>query len=167
MLTPFCKKRLLGEIKLLKKDPHLYIDVSPDETNLLIWFFLIKGPEFSDFNGGYYIGKILYEPEYPTKPPNFIMLTPNGRFDINQQICLTNSSYHSNEWTALWNIHTTLTGFLSIMLDDIEHGISHIFNSTEDRKQYALNSIEYNKLNHKDILKLFTRFLDENGNPIT
>ena len=161
-----CKKRLLGEIKLLKKDPHKYIDVAPDESDILIWYFLVKGPEFSDFKDGYYIGKIMHNPEYPLKPPDFMMLTPSGRFHEGNKICLSNSSYHSNEWSALWNIHTILTGFLSIMLDDKEHGISHIHCTKEERLHHAKNSIGYNKKNYPNLLKLFTRFLDENGNPI-
>lgn len=160
-----CKKRLCGDIKLLKKDPHKYIDVSPDEKDLLTWYFLVKGPEFSDFNGGYYIGKIMHNPEYPFKSPDFMMLTPNGRFDINKKICLSNSSYHSSEWSAMWTIHAILTGFLSIMLDDKENGISHIHQTKSEREIAAKNSIEYNKRYHPEIIKLFTRFIDENGNP--
>lgn len=163
--TPICRKRLLGEIKLLNKDPHKYIDVAPDEKDILIWYFLVKGPEFSDFKNGYYIGKILHNPEYPLKPPDFLMLTPNGRFNINAKICLSNSSYHPDEWSAMWNIHAILTGFLSIMLDDKEQGISHIKSSKNDREQYAKDSIAYNKQNHMDIIKRFTRFMDNNGNP--
>jgi len=163
--TPICRKRLLGEIKLLNKNPHKYIDVSPDEKDLLTWYFLVKGPEFSDFKNGYYIGKILHNPEYPLKPPDFLMLTPNGRFNINAKICLSNSSYHPDEWSAMWNIPAILTGFLSIMLDDKENGISHIQSSKSNREQYAKNSIEYNKKNHMDIIKLFTRFMDSDGNP--
>ena len=164
-VSTICKKRLIGEIKLLKKDPHKYIEVAPDEKDLLVWYFLVKGPEFSEFNGGYYIGKIMHNPEYPLKPPDFMMMTPSGRFNVGTKICLSNSSYHSDEWSALWNIHTILTGFLSIMLDDKEHGISHIHCTKGEREMHAKNSIEYNKKNHPGILKLFSRFLDENGNP--
>ena len=164
--TPICRKRLIGEIRLLKKDPHKYIDVAPDENDILTWYFLIKGPEFSDFAGGYYIGKIMHNPEYPLKPPDFMMLTPSGRFMINQKICLSNTGYHSEEWSAMWNIHAILTGLLSIMLDDKEHGIAHIFNSQDERKVYAMTSMEYNKKNHLDILKRFTRFIDQDGDPI-
>jgi len=160
------KKRLLGEIRLLKKDPHKYVDVAPDEKDILTWYFLVKGPEFSDFKNGYYIGKIMHNPEYPLKPPDFMMLTPSGRFNEGNKICLSNSGYHSNEWSALWNIHAILTGFLSIMLDDKEHGISHIHCTKQEREQFAKTSIEYNKKHHMKLLKLFTRFIDENGNPI-
>ena len=104
--------------------------------------------------------------DYPNNPPDFKMLTPNGRFIIGQKICLSNTGFHSNEWNPLWNINTFLIGFLSIMLDDTEHGANHIpKESSAERKYLAINSIEYNKQNYPKIIKLFTRFLDDNGNP--
>jgi ubiquitin-conjugating enzyme E2 J2 len=164
-ITLKCKKRLLGEIRLLKKDPHQYIDVAPDCKNILVWYFLVKGPEFSDFKDGYYIGKIMYSPEYPDKPPDFVMLTPNGRFIDNDKICLSNSSYHANEWDPLWNMHATLTGFLSIMLDDKENGVAHIHFSKKDREKLAKKSVEYNNLHYKEIFNSFSRFIKD-GKPV-
>ncbi len=164
-LSKMTLKRLKGDFRLLKKDPHEYFEAYPDENNILVWYFLIKGPEFSDYNGGYYLGKILHDREYPLKPPNFLMLTPSGRFIENDKICLSNSGYHSDEWSAMWNIQAILTGFLSIMLDNDVRGVSHIVRSTDERKIFAKQSVEFNKGNYPDIIKKFTRFLDENGNP--
>lgn len=158
-------KRLKGDFKLLKKDPHEYFEAYPDDTNVLVWYFIVKGPDFSDFTGGYYVGKIMHNPEYPLKAPDFMVLTPNGRFIEDKKICLSNSSYHSNEWSAVWNIKTILTGFLSIMLDDNENGISHIHMPKDQRQVMAKQSIEYNKQRYPEIIKKFTRFLDESGNP--
>ena len=159
-------KRLKGDYKLLKKDPHEFFEAYPDENNILVWYFIVKGPDFSDFKGGYYLGKIMHQPEYPLKPPDFMILTPNGRFVENKKICLSNSGYHSNEWSAMWNIKAILTGFLSIMLDDVDNGISHIHRSKEERQVLADQSVKYNKEHHPELLKKFTRFLDEKGDPI-
>jgi len=164
-ISVICKKRLLGDIRLLQKDPHKYIEAVPSENNLLEWYFLIKGVEGTDYFGGFYIGKIIFHTDYPFKGPDYVVLSPSGRFTIGTKICLSNSTYHQDEWSASWTIHAILTGFLSIMLDDKEHGISHIHGTKQERLYYAKNSIEYNKKNHPDIIKLFTRFLDENGNP--
>ena len=158
-------KRLQGDFKLLKKDPHEYFEAYPDDKDVLIWYFIVKGPDFSDFKDGYYLGKIMHNPEYPLKAPDFMILTPNGRFIEDKKICLSNSSYHSSEWSAMWNIKAILTGFLSIMLDDNENGISHIHISKEERQILAKKSIEYNKQHFPDIIKKFTRFLDEKGDP--
>ena len=160
-----CKKRLVGEIRILKKDPHEFIDISPDSKDMLTWYFLIKGPPDCEYTEGYYIGKIMYAPTYPDDPPDFMMLTPNGRFLTNEKICLSNSTYHSDEWSPEWTIHGTLNGFLSIMTDDRERGVSHISRSVEERKQNALESIEYNRTHHMDLLKSFKRFIGEDGYP--
>jgi len=159
------KKRLLGDIKLIKNDPHDFFEAVPREENMLIWNFLLKGPPDSDYTGGYYFGDILFTSEYPLKPPDFIMKTPNGRFEINKKICLSNTGFHTDTWSPMWNVNAMLNGFLSIMLDDKEDGLSHIHLSKEQRKTFAANSIEYNKKNYKSILDNFPRFLKENGDP--
>ena len=51
-------------------------------------------PTDEPYLGGYYIGKIELPVDYPAKAGDFYMLTPNGRFDINKKICLTNSSVY-------------------------------------------------------------------------
>jgi ubiquitin-conjugating enzyme E2 J2 len=165
-ISKICEKRLIGDLKLLKKEPLEFIDALPDETNMLTWYFLLKGPAYSDYKGGYYIGTIIHSPEYPFKPPDFKMLTPSGRFTINTKICLSNSSYHSNEWSSMWTIKSILIGFLSIMLDDNEHGISHINESKEAKRSYAANSVAFNKKNYLNIIKKFDRFFNEQGDPL-
>ncbi|CAH6421196.1 Ubiquitin-conjugating enzyme E2 [uncultured virus] len=165
-LSKICTKRLLNDIKFLEKEPLEYIDAIPDEVNILKWYFLIKGPQSCDYEGGYYLGLILHDHEYPFKAPDFKMLTPSGRFMTDQKICLSNSSYHSNEWSALWNIKTILLGFLSIMMDDKEHGISHINASSEEKKFHSKNSLNFNKQHYLEIVKKFKRFFDANGDLI-
>lgn len=165
--SKICQKRLVGDMKLLKKEPLEFIDAVPDDNNILTWYFLLKGPAYSDYKDGYYIGTIIHSPEYPFKPPDFKMFTPSGRFTTHSKICLSNSSYHSNEWSSMWTIKAILLGFLSIMLDDNEHGISHINTSKEEKKLLAKQSIGYNKLNHLDIIKKFTRFFDQDGNVLS
>lgn len=164
-LTRICLKRLNNDMKILKKNPLEYVEAYPDERDRLKWYFLIKGPEFSVYKDGYYIGMVLHDPEYPFKPPDYKMLTPSGRYMIEQKICVSNSTYHKNEWSSAWNINSILNGFLSIMLDDREHGISHIHASDQEKKAYAKHSVEYNKKHHMEILKGFSRFVDENGDP--
>lgn len=39
-----------------------------------------------DVQGGLYHGRILLPAEYPFKPPAFLMLTPNGRFETGQKV---------------------------------------------------------------------------------
>lgn len=163
-LTQFTLKRFEGDIKLLNKDPLEFIDAKPSD-DMLVWNFLIRGQKGSDYENGWYIGEITFPAEYPQKPPNFKMLTPNGRFKAGSNICMTNTGYHSDMWSPMWNMHAILMGFLSIMLEDKDTGISHIKTSKSERATYAKESVEWNMTHHKDIFLKFTRFIDEDGKP--
>ena len=138
-------------------------------ANPLKWHFIIQGPPYSIYKGGYYIGKIEYTSKYPYAPPNYTMLTPSGRFHINDKICITNSGYHTDQWSPSWTLRNTLLGFLSIMLDDTVHGLAHISGSSKqinaNKRKLAHESVQYNKRNYLDIIKNFNKFFDENGNP--
>ena len=160
-------RRLINEAKMINDEPLEDFDVYPQEDNLYIWYFLLKGKVGTAYEGGYYVGKICHSENYPFSPPKFMMMTPNGRFIINEQICLSNSNYHANEWSPSWNIVNILIGFYSIFMDDKEHGLSHIHESSENRQRYAKAAVQYNKQHNSEIIKGFTRFLNENGYPIT
>ena len=162
------KKRLINEVKLLSKQPLHYCTAYPDESNPLIWYFLIMGQKGTDYYKGEYIGKIVHSPKYPAEPPDYYMLTPSGRYNIGAKICLTNSSYHKGDWSSTWNILSILIAFYSIWLDDKEHGISHIVDSSANRKKMAANSVEYNLKNNYDIYMKFdrTHLLDDDPKPV-
>ncbi len=63
--------------------------------------------------GGIYHGRILLPPEYPFKPPSFLMLTPNGRFETSAKICLSISSHHPEHWQPSWSVRTALTALIA------------------------------------------------------
>ena len=157
MATIIQKKRLTNEVKLLAQQPLHYCAAYPDESNPLIWYFLIVGQKGTDYHGGEYIGKIAHSPKYPAEPPDYYMLTPSGRYNVGSKICLTNSSYHKGDWSSTWNILSILIAFYSIWLDDKEGGISHIKDTPTNRKRMAIESIEYNKKNNKAIYEKFDR----------
>ncbi len=151
------KKRFANEVNLLKREPLHYCTAYPDAENPLIWYFLIIGQKGTDYYNGEYIGKIVHSPKYPAQPPDYYMLTPSGRYNINSKICLTNSSYHMGDWSSTWNISSILIAFYSIWLDDKEHGISHITDTPEHRQSMAKKSIEYNNKNNLKIYQKFDR----------
>lgn len=43
-------------------------------------------------------GRIILPPEYPLKPPNIVLLTLNGRFEVGTKICLSISAHHPESW---------------------------------------------------------------------
>lgn len=174
------KKRLANEVKLLANQPLHYCAAYPDESNPLIWYFLIKGQRGTDYHtgtkngsgkfvggeGGEYIGKIVHSPKYPAEPPDYYMLTPSGRYNVGSKICLTNSSYHKGDWSSTWNILSILIAFYSIWLDDKEGGISHIKDSAANRKKMAADSIAYNLKNNRAIYEKFNKSHLNDDDPV-
>jgi len=145
------QKRFANELKMIGSEPLHYITAYPDDKDPLTWYFLIRGQKDTSFHGGDFIGKIIHSKKYPAEPPSYFMLTPSGRYEVNKEICLTNSRYHKGEWSSTWNIKTILIAFYSIFLDDSTTGISHIHKSDAERKVLAKGAIEYNTKYHNDI----------------
>lgn len=98
------------------KDPIEGIETVPLETNILVWHYVMKGPPNSDYEGGYYHGKVLFPKEYPMKAPSFKMITPNGRFTTNTKLCLSYSNFHPESWNPAWSVRTMLLGLSSFMV---------------------------------------------------
>lgn len=72
------------------------------QSNMFDWHFTLRGPRDTEFEGGVYHGRILLPSDYPFKPPNIMLLTPNGRFEVRKKICLSISAYHPEEWQPAW-----------------------------------------------------------------
>lgn len=152
-------KRIAGELRQLEKNREPYYQVIQDTKEPLHFYFLICGDPTTVYKGGKYIGKIILPNDYPGSAGDFYVLTPSGRFSVNKKICLTNSGYHSESWTPLWNINNMVIAFTSIFVSDDTTGISHIKETPQERQRKALNSVEYNFLHHENIFKMFTQFV--------
>lgn len=149
-LNKITLKRINGDLKKFNEENPEHFDVFPNQDNILEIYFLLLGRKDTPYEGGYYVGKIVHSPEYPRKAPDYYIFTPNGRFEINKKICLTNSAYHQADWApAAWNLITLLEGFSSVFHSDIKEdkiGISHITNTpVAELKKLASESIKYNK----------------------
>ena len=128
------------------KFPNLIL--RPNEDDILIWYFIVYDLKETDFEKGVYFGKITLPNEYPLKPPNFIFITPNGRFDTNKKICTTFSAYHQETYTSTWNVLSMMEGMISFMTDiNPEPGIGYINCTIKEKRDFANNSLEWNKSN--------------------
>ena len=110
-------QRLQRELKHLREEPVPGVHAAPLPSNMLEWHFCIEGPAGSPYQGGYYHGIIRFPQEYPFKPPSIRMLTPSGRFEPNQRICLSMSDFHPETWNCMWSVSSILQGVVSFMLD--------------------------------------------------
>jgi ubiquitin-conjugating enzyme E2 J2 len=171
MIDDFIKeKRMKNELRLLLKLNLGFAQIIPSEDDKLIFYFLLKGSDDSPYKGGFYIGKIMLDKDYPAKPGDFMMFTPSGRFAINSKICLSNSAYHSNEHTPSWTLENMVVGMASIFHEEDcddkgrqKHSISHLYDPPQLRKTYASQSVDYNLKNYKNIFMRFKQFVDADG----
>ncbi len=65
--------------------------------------------------GGIYHGRIIMPSDYPFRPPAFMLLTPNGRFETGVKICLSISAHHPEHWQPSWSVRTALTALVAFM----------------------------------------------------
>eukprot|EP01057_Protomagalhaensia_wolfi_P004345 Protomagalhaensia_wolfi_Nauph_80__4344@NODE_443_length_2515_cov_105_813813_g333_i0_p4_GENE_NODE_443_length_2515_cov_105_813813_g333_i0NODE_443_length_2515_cov_105_813813_g333_i0_p4_ORF_typecomplete_len142_score15_08UQ_con/PF00179_26/2_1e23ProkE2_B/PF14461_6/6_3e05RWD/PF05773_22/0_097_NODE_443_length_2515_cov_105_813813_g333_i027452 len=112
--------RLLKEYKAFQdsQDTLKGIAIKQDPDSLLIWHFVLYDfPPDSPYQGGVYHGILTYPSEYPFKPPNIKILTPNGRFEPDMSLCFSISDYHPETWNPAWNMRTILLAFYNFMQD--------------------------------------------------
>ncbi|KAE9417719.1 hypothetical protein Angca_009924, partial [Angiostrongylus cantonensis] len=152
-------KRLMKEALELREPTEMYF-AQPLEDNLFEWHFTVRGPLESDFDGGIYHGRIIFPPEYPMKPPNLVILTPNGRFELNKKICLSISGYHPETWLPSWSIRTALLALIGFMPSAGAGALGSLEYPIAERRKLAKKSVEWKCKQcgacMKDVLKPLT-----------
>lgn len=145
-------RRLLKEFKQLSKSPVPKIRAHPDSENILVWHFVLFGDGV--YEGGEYYGQILFPSQYPFKPPDMKMLTPNGRFEQNRTVCMSITGYHPESWNPSWSVSTLLLGLQSFFYEE-SNGLGSLKLSDEQRRKYAQQSVSFNNTNPeiKNILR--------------
>eukprot|EP00533_Pseudo-nitzschia_delicatissima_P001627 CAMPEP_0116089964 /NCGR_PEP_ID=MMETSP0327-20121206/6700_1 /TAXON_ID=44447 /ORGANISM="Pseudo-nitzschia delicatissima, Strain B596" /LENGTH=296 /DNA_ID=CAMNT_0003581179 /DNA_START=33 /DNA_END=923 /DNA_ORIENTATION=- len=150
MAPAMATRRLREELIKLKTQPPPGIIAEPDESNILKWFYVIRGPSDTPYEGGLYIGKLIFPSEYPMKAPSIHMLTPSGRFQINTKICMSMSDFHPESWNPMWSVATIIQGIQSFMASD-ELTTGGLRDSEANRKKFAAVSLSYNQKNYPNL----------------
>lgn len=140
-MSSILHKRVTREFSDFAKrhEPYLTIKL-PDPKNITVIHFSILGPKDSWFEEGIYHGVINLPPNYPFKPPTLQMITPSGRFTVNTNICLSNTSFHPESWSPAWGIETFLIGLRSLFTDTTLAGVGSIRLVESDVKRFAKES---------------------------
>lgn len=133
-------KRILQEVKEMQNNPSDDYMSLPLEDNIFEWQFAIRGPRDTEFEGGIYHGRIQLPPEYPLKPPSFMLLTPNGRFETQTKICLSISNYHPEHWQPSWSVRAALVALIAFMPTKPEGAVGSLDYSKEERTALAVKS---------------------------
>ncbi|CAK9145651.1 unnamed protein product [Ilex paraguariensis] len=135
-------KRILQEVKEMQSNPSDDFMSLPLEENIFEWQFAIRGPCDTEFEGGIYHGRIQLPAEYPFKPPSFMLLTPNGRFETQTKICLSISNHHPEHWQPSWSVRTALTALIAFMPTDPNGALGSLDYKKEERRALANKSRE-------------------------
>lgn len=135
-------RRIMAEVKefnTLNECSNTFFHASPLESDLYEWHFTVRGPPDTAFSDGVYHGRILLPAEYPLKPPEIILLTQNGRFEVGKRICLSVTAHHQETWQPSWGIRTILTALVGFMPSKAE-GVGALDYPEEDRRRLARKS---------------------------
>lgn len=151
MAKPTAHVRLAREYDQLLKNPDGDFQATwdLDKDDMLVWYFVFKGATKTPYEGGVYMGKLLFKPNYPFSAPEVRMLTPNGRMMLDQQLCLSISSMHPEQWNPAWGVRGVILGLMSFIADPTDPltygGIRDI--SASERARLAKASHEWNARN--------------------
>ncbi|KAF6003282.1 Ubiquitin-conjugating enzyme E2 J1 [Cyanidiococcus yangmingshanensis] len=130
-------KRIMQELAELAREPSSLFRVRALEDDLFEVHFTIRGPTDSAFEEGLYHGRILLPPEYPYKPPEIMLLTPNGRFETGKRICLSVTQHHTETWQPSWGIRTILIALIGFMPSRGDGAVGALDFSDEERRLLA------------------------------
>ncbi|XP_068098857.1 ubiquitin-conjugating enzyme E2 J2 isoform X2 [Hyperolius riggenbachi] len=136
-----------------------FLQPTVSDSNIGERHYVVRGPETTPYEGGYYHGKLIFPREFPFKPPSIYMITPNGRFKCNTRLCLSITDFHPDTWNPAWSVSTILTGLLSFM---VEKGptLGSIETSDFTKRQLAAQSLAFN-LKDKVFCELFPEVVEE------
>lgn len=135
-------KRLMREAAEMSIPTSDYF-AAPLDDNLFEWHFTVRGPDDTEFQGGIYHGRIIVPAEYPMKPPDIIVLTPNGRFEVGKKICLSISGFHPETWQPSWSIRTALLAIIGFMPTPGQGTIGSLDYTPDERKALARRSVDW------------------------
>ena len=163
------KKDIDTQIKKFGKITDNFVCL-PDPENPYTWYYVIFGLDTPGFKGGFYLGRVECPPTYPEKAPAIFMITPNGRFHLDQHegICMSISAMHEESWNPAWKVNNMVVGLLSFWLGDAEGTYGELYdgdfgyqkdgkNMEDHRVEYARESREA-VLNHEKFKAVFAGY---------
>ncbi|KAF8633742.1 hypothetical protein AX17_004398 [Amanita inopinata Kibby_2008] len=138
-------KRIMREARELANDPCTDYTACPLENDIFEWHCTLRGPPGTEFEGGLYHFRILLPAEYPFRPPSLLMLTPNGRFELNTKICISFTNYHEELWQPAWGVRTAILGLQGFfpLKGQAAVGVGSIECPASERKRLAILSREW------------------------
>jgi len=170
-------KRLISDIKEVVKNPLSKdgIFYKHDESNMLLGYALIIGPENTPYAYGNFLFKFKFPTDYPYSPPNVTYCTNDGvtRFNPNLykngKVCLSIlNTWKGEQWTGCQTIRSILLVLCSILNDNPLLNEPGILSGHKDIEpynkiiRYKTHGVAINKILTKELLPTeFNIFYDK------
>lgn len=139
-------------------NPHFWMVMDLD--NIKIWYVLYHDIG-EPYEGGEFLMKLEAPSDYPFKPPTFSFLTPTNRYITGGKPCVDMGHYHSKNWSpmvGMYGFAIQLFYSLKMPMSALQGGIGILSTNQQSDKlkhECSVNSIEYNQINHPNIMNLF------------
>lgn len=161
-------KRLHKEFDNYQKEIAQYpnIKIAFYDSDIMVWYFVFYNLD-DPYKGGEYLGEIKFPKDYPFSAPVIRMLTPNGRFQAEVNLCVNGiSHYHNNNWSPMYKTPEVLVALLSFFYDDNDKFHVGFENSSKETKRIlAKQSKTYNLKAFKIYRDLFNSSSDNEVPP--
>lgn len=143
-------KRIIIDIKDMRKSPIENIHYVPDEENILNGYALIVGPPNTPYEYGNFLFEFHFSEKYPYEPPKVVYKSNDGatRFNPNLyrsgKVCLSIlNTWSGEQWSACQTLRSVLLT-LQMTLNEMplvnEPGV--------DEKLHMGSILKYNKMVH-------------------
>ena len=137
-------RRLMQDLKAIQAEKPEGISASPcegdGEQGLFHWHAIIFGPEGTLWEGGIFKLDMIFDDEYPTKPPKIKFLTPIFHPNVygDGSICM---DILQNRWSPIFRIPAILQSIRSLLTDPNPASPAN----AEAAKMFREDLREYNK----------------------
>jgi ubiquitin-conjugating enzyme E2 Z len=117
-------QRLISDIKTIKKNPlhNNGIYYEHDETDMLLGYALIIGPQDTPYAYGNFLFKFIFPNDYPHNPPQVIYCTNDGKMRFNPnlytngKVCVSVlNTWRGEQWTGCQTISSILLTLCSLL----------------------------------------------------
>lgn len=141
--------RIMGEMKRNQgsfDEARLWMGLYDDDMSK--YYFCYEGLEDSLYKNGQYMGVFVLRDDFPLTCPVIQLLTPNGRYQVGTNLCLTKvSTFYANEWNPSISLFAVANAVRAHMTVPYDHMVGGLDTSETITKEFTAASRAWNAAN--------------------